>query len=288
MRSEIKRLIVTSVISLFLHSFIFLFFWQNSFLSATSNKQNKKETVLKNNKIFFKTVGIPDTNSQFFSQPLKSLENRDQSTKDRVIQKKNMAIFRPNDKKMSLKNLSVSGPLLVSPQKKPHQENKSNDKISAHEKQNQNNIKNSFKKQLRANQNGLTLLNNTDLNFKFLPPKGSSLNQLNTMEKVFYSFQKRTYISFMSSLIRNYQKKSLQTPLIKNKVTKGKHKMTGRITLDRSGNIIAIKFYQWSEDSDIQDLFETTLKSLNTIPNPPNALFKEEEKYDIYCQLLIN
>ena len=64
--------------------------------------------------------------------------------------------------------------------------------------------------------------------------------------------------------------------------------MTGRITLDKSGDIIAIKFYQWSEDSDIQNLFETTLKSLNALPNPPKALFQEKDEYDIYCQLLIN
>jgi len=127
-----------------------------------------------------------------------------------------------------------------------------------------------------------------DFDIKFVPPQGISEDELNSVEKIFYSFQKRTFHSYVTSFIHTFNNLKRARPLLENGINNEKHKLTGRITFDNQGNILSIKILRWSTNDDIQDLFEKTLKEIRKLPNPPHALINKSDEFTIYYQLNIN
>ncbi len=77
-------------------------------------------------------------------------------------------------------------------------------------------------------------------------------------------------------------------PYIEPRLRQETHIMTGRVTFDIDGNIVSIKMLKWSGDDNIQKLFEETLKSIRSMPNPPNGLITNDKEFIIYYQLNIN
>jgi len=128
----------------------------------------------------------------------------------------------------------------------------------------------------------------TDFNIRFEPPEGVSEDELNSVEKVFYSFQKRTFHNYIKSFITIFNNLKLAKPLLKKTIQDESHKLTGRVVFDKEGNIISIKILRWSVNDDIQELFEKTLSEIRKLPNPPHALINTSEEFTIYYQLNIN
>ncbi|OFZ25282.1 MAG: hypothetical protein A2381_18875 [Bdellovibrionales bacterium RIFOXYB1_FULL_37_110] len=126
----------------------------------------------------------------------------------------------------------------------------------------------------------------TSFNIDFIPPEGVNEDELNSMEKMYYSFQKRTYLTYFNSFIKNFTRLSKIRPKLEQAVQTENHVLTGRITYDAQGHIVAIKIIRWSVNDNIQELFDETLKDL-VLPNPPVALVKNKE-FTIYFQLVFN
>jgi len=132
------------------------------------------------------------------------------------------------------------------------------------------------------------VLSNSAFNFKFSPPEGVPLDQLNSTEKIFYSFQKRTFEAYVASFMKAFNQLSLQYPHLKQRLDTDRHKLTGKIIFDSQGNIVTIKIIQWSRDDLVQKLFDETLAGIRSLRNPPKAFISREGEFYIYFQLHIN
>lgn len=132
------------------------------------------------------------------------------------------------------------------------------------------------------------VLNNSDFALNPEIPEGVDVNELNSAEKIFYSFKKRTMEQYLSSFVDQYQTTKKIKPQITKKLIDGRHALSGRITFDKDGNIVTIKIIKSSQDDDIHNLFEETLKGINKVPNPPKDLLSKNEQFSIYYILKIN
>ena len=131
------------------------------------------------------------------------------------------------------------------------------------------------------------LMGKSGFNFKFEPIEGVSEDELNSTEKIFFSFQKRTFEKYYLSFIKTFNQFRLKKPLIKKALMSGNHFLTGQIRFDKKGNIITIRILKSSPNDDIHELFEETLKEIGQMPNPPDAFIKDKEEFSIYYQLQI-
>jgi len=132
------------------------------------------------------------------------------------------------------------------------------------------------------------ILKNTGFNLHFEPPEGIPEDELNSVEKIFYGFQKRTFIGYVNSFMSSYNEAINSYPQIKNTLRSEHHLLTGRITFDKEGNIVRIKILRSSENDEVHKLFEKTLLNIRSLPNPPKAIIKDKDEFDIYYQLKIN
>lgn len=119
-------------------------------------------------------------------------------------------------------------------------------------------------------------------------PKGVPEDELNSIEKIYFSFQKRMYLQYVNTFIKTYNDVSKARPLIKGALRNGRHRLTARVVFDIEGNIEKIKIIRSSQDDDIHELFEKTLMNVQKVPNPPDDFINSENKFVIYYQLNIN
>ncbi len=126
----------------------------------------------------------------------------------------------------------------------------------------------------------------SNFEIRYERPEGVSEDELNSDEKAYYSFFKRSYASYLSKLYATYDKVSVERPGIE-KDFEGKHLLIGRIDYDEKGNIVTVKILKSSDSDDIHYFFEETLKQLN-LPNPPKSFIKSKKGFSTYYQIQIN
>jgi len=150
----------------------------------------------------------------------------------------------------------------------------------------QNNLKQeAFKNILVPTSNPLAQkLSNFEIRYE--RPEGVSEDELNSDEKAYYSFFKRSYTSYLSKLYATYDKISIERPGLE-KAFGDKHLLIGKIDYDDKGNIVTVKILKSSENDDIHYFFEETLKLLN-LPNPPKSFIKNKKQFTTYYQIQIN
>lgn len=117
-------------------------------------------------------------------------------------------------------------------------------------------------------------------------PDGVEPDELNKYELMFYSFQKRTAINYINSIIKNlntFQKKNprFQIP------NSGKITMTARITYDSEGNVLQIKMIRWTQIDKLQNLFEDIVKDIDQLHNPPKTLWERNGEFSMFYTLEI-
>ena len=161
-------------------------------------------------------------------------------------------------------------------------------RVTVQSVQRQRGMKQDLMKQLGPGSPNAQLANKSDMQVHFEPPKGISQDELNSVEKMFYSFQKRTFEGYFNSFITTYNRVIQLRPQLRQTLNSEVHHLTGRVTFDNSGNIIAIKILRWSQDDNLQKLFEETLKEIKSLPNPPKAIIGKDKQFNIYYQLKIN
>lgn len=122
----------------------------------------------------------------------------------------------------------------------------------------------------------------------FIPPEGVSEDELNTMEKIFFSFQRRTFMTYVGSFIKSFETIGRQKPNLKNALQTESHHLAARVTFDEAGNIQLIKIIKSVPNDDVHLLFEETLKGMISLPNPPKDMIDSDGTFTIYFQLKIN
>lgn len=152
----------------------------------------------------------------------------------------------------------------------------------------QESIRRNLMQQMGTKSSRAEVLKRTGFNLHFEPPEGVSEDELNSVEKIFYSFQKRTFTTYVQSFLSTYQQKIINKPQIRAALKTERHLLTGKIDFDKEGNIMRIKILRSSPSDEIHELFEETLKGIRSLPNPPKDLVEKREQFTIYYQLHIN
>ncbi|MCY4524722.1 MAG: hypothetical protein OXB84_08290 [Halobacteriovoraceae bacterium] len=149
-------------------------------------------------------------------------------------------------------------------------------------------IKENMLRRFSSQEDMAVILKNTSLDLKFEPPEGVKEDELNTIEKIFYSFQRRMIINYYYSLFSSYNKLMLSNPRLKDSLLKSNQHLIGKIIFDHKGNTIRIKTIKWSSDDHIQELFEDTLRGIQSVPNPPRNFVEDNDEFTVYYHLIIN
>lgn len=130
-------------------------------------------------------------------------------------------------------------------------------------------------------------LGTSDTMVKLEVPKGVKEDELNKHELVFYSFQKRTAMNYINSFYKKLNEFELKNPHLKFPLTKEKQRMIGRVIYDKEGNIVKINILKWTNVTKLQDFFVEVLKEMNSIPNPPDKILKDDQ-FTVFYSLSIN
>lgn len=149
-----------------------------------------------------------------------------------------------------------------------------------------NNIKTEVVKNLGIDKINSRASNISNFDIRIERPEGVSEDQLNSDEKAFYSFYKRTYMNYVSKLFSTYEEVRVNKPGI-DRDFEDKHLLIAKIDYDENGNIITIKILKSSDSDNVHYFFEEALKKLN-IPNPPKIFIKKQKQFTIYYQIHIN
>jgi hypothetical protein len=131
-------------------------------------------------------------------------------------------------------------------------------------------------------------LSNSDVMINLEVPEGVNPDELNKYELMFYGFQRRTAINYVNSVYKRLDKFRSENPHMDFPMTDTKQVMTGRLTYDEKGNIKQIKMVRWSNVQKLQDYFEGVLKDMDTLHNPPQALWEKTGEFSIFFSLVVN
>ena len=133
----------------------------------------------------------------------------------------------------------------------------------------------------------LSALSGTDVNIKLEVPKGIKEDELNKHELVFYSFQKRTALAYVSSFQRELNSFERKNPRLRFPLTQEKQKLAGRIIYDKNGDILKIQTLRWTDVEKLQSFFMDVLQNMSSLPNPPKEIL-EDDKFAINFILTLN
>jgi hypothetical protein len=131
-------------------------------------------------------------------------------------------------------------------------------------------------------------LSNSDVLVNLEVPEGVNPDELNEYELKFYGFQRRTAIGYVNTFYKHLDKFQRENPHKQFQLTDTKQVMTGRLTYDKEGNIMQIKMMRWSNVGELQNFFEDVFKDMDTLHNPPQALWEKNGEFSIYFSLVIN
>ena len=122
-----------------------------------------------------------------------------------------------------------------------------------------------------------------NLGAEFMPPQGLPLDELNSLERKFYAFKRRVNQYYVATFMQTYQHFLLAHPNFNDYLaTLNSQQLTGRLTYDEQGNLMATKIQRWSDDDLLESLFEQVLAKLSTIQNIPREFLNHEQQLVIY------
>lgn len=131
-------------------------------------------------------------------------------------------------------------------------------------------------------------LANSDILVNLEVPEGVNPDELNKYELMFYGFQKRTATGYVNSFYKHLDKFQSENPHLHFPMTDTQQVMTGRLTYDSQGNIKQIKMIRWSNVDRLQGFFMQVLKDMDTLHNPPQALWEKTGEFSVFFSLVVN
>lgn len=138
----------------------------------------------------------------------------------------------------------------------------------------------------KAAKNQAGILSNSNLSISFDPPPGVKFSELNKLEQIFYGFNLRIYNSYVNSLITSHLNYVNANPTAKFQNVR-RETLRAVLRFDKNGNVERIKVLRWSQNDDIQNVFQNTLEGIRAIPNPPKAFLSSRDHFDLYFSLVI-
>lgn len=239
-------------------------------------------------------AGVRGGTGEGFSAPIPQQQKENDGPQDKPAQAANRQVdfgdLSPGQTTPEVRkqNLTQKSPSLsaTGDEKKTDLSLRLNDQQSRLNRQ-QEVIQGDVLRELRSSTQAAEVLRSTGFNLQFDPPEGIEESELNTVEKIFYSFQRRTYTSYVTTFISNYHSMSFQRSKLKRILERETHDLTGRVVFNEDGDVISIRILKGSPSEDVQDLFEKTLKDLK-LPNPPRDLLRQDKQFVIYYRLKIN
>lgn len=152
--------------------------------------------------------------------------------------------------------------------------------------QEQDNLKQETFKSIPSNPKNPVSQKLSNFEIRYERPEGVSEDELNSDEKAYYSFFKRSYANYLTKLYATYEKVNIERPGLEKDLN-DKHLLIGKIDYDENGNIVLVKILKSSESDNVHYFFEETLKQLN-LPNPPKSFIKNRKQFTTYYQIQIN
>lgn len=118
-------------------------------------------------------------------------------------------------------------------------------------------------------------------------PDGIEPDELNQNELVYYGFQRRMLIGYVNTMMKEIEKFGVKHRRTFQLEPNSKIIMTARLTYDSEGNVKQIKMIRWTHIDEIQELFETSMKNLNRLNNPPKMLWKKNGEFNVFYNFTI-
>jgi len=132
------------------------------------------------------------------------------------------------------------------------------------------------------------LVSKSKFGLKITPPKGTSFNKLNSMEKVLHGFNVRIFKKFVSTFFSTLEKLKSNYPNLHDTLKNNTFNLIGKMVFDLNGNIVSIKIIKSSTNDQVHELFENTLTNINQIQNPPKIIINDKNQFVLYFHLDIN
>lgn len=151
----------------------------------------------------------------------------------------------------------------------------------------QEQIQGNILRELGASPQAAEAIRRAGFNVQFDPPEGVEEDELNTVEMIFYSFQRRTFYNYVTNFVTSYQRMLFSKPHTRRLLERESHHLIGRVEFDQSGYVNSLRLVRKTQHQDINLMFEETLKNLN-LPNPPEALLNAQGRLVIHFHLRIN
>lgn len=116
-------------------------------------------------------------------------------------------------------------------------------------------------------------------------PHGTSLDDLNSAERKFYSFQLRSYKAYVYSLLNQAYRS--QTPNDPFPFVSKNTRLHASVTFDKQGYIVRIKTLETGDNIKLQNVFLAALKDIKSIPNPPQEIINDDNEFTLNFVLQI-
>jgi len=151
-----------------------------------------------------------------------------------------------------------------------------------------NQIRNQIVKSTPSQTNISNILRDSQFDIHIEPIGSIEEDELNSMDKTFYSFNRRVSINYIRSVLKTYHYMDSLNKSLDRSLKNSKDILSARVTFDKLGNIDRIKILKSSNDDNIHNLFEQALRGMSALTNPPSAFIKNRDYFSIYYQLRIN
>lgn len=117
----------------------------------------------------------------------------------------------------------------------------------------------------------------SDIDVSLELPKGVKESELNKRELVFYSFQRRTALTYINSFQKQLNEFDKQNPHLVFPLTKHKQKLAGKVIYDKNGDILKIEILKTSKVTKLQSFFLNVLQEMSSLPNPPKEIIDNDQ-----------
>lgn len=134
----------------------------------------------------------------------------------------------------------------------------------------------------------LAKLDQTDVLFDLVIPKGVPEDELNKHELVFYSFRKRTALAYVNSFQKQLNIFENKNPHLNFPLTSDPETIAGKITYDKNGDILKIETLEFTQITKLQDFFMNVLQDMSSLPNPPKEIINDSKEFVVNFVLEVN
>ena len=121
------------------------------------------------------------------------------------------------------------------------------------------------------------------------PIEGLSEDEFNKIEQIFYSFSKRNFSIYASSILqnleiffKNYPNYFQLNPINENII------FLARVTFDKDGYAITRQILRTSPEKPLKEFFENVIDGIYRLPNPPKKIVEISGEFSMFYKITIH